>query len=133
MPLRERIARFMEGRNGPDTIYHVCFYLYLAIFVVNIFVRSPWINLFAFALLGYIFFRLLSRNLYARQRENARFVAFFKRIGSPFSLWKVRFRDRKTHVFKKCPHCKSVLRLPKKRGTHTVCCPRCHDRFDLKI
>ncbi|MFR2916862.1 MAG: hypothetical protein ACLTKQ_08005 [Acutalibacteraceae bacterium] len=40
---------------------------------------------------------------------------------------------RKTHVFKKCPGCKAVLRLPRKKGKHTVNCPHCHKNFTVHV
>jgi hypothetical protein len=31
-----------------------------------------------------------------------------------------------------CPHCKANLRLPRKKGKHSVVCPRCKERFEVK-
>ena len=35
-------------------------------------------------------------------------------------------------MYKKCIHCKTVLRLPLKKGVHTVKCPNCKKRFEVK-
>ena len=32
-----------------------------------------------------------------------------------------------------CPACRKVLRLPKIKGAHTVCCPCCGKKFQLKV
>ena len=32
----------------------------------------------------------------------------------------------------KCPKCKTVLRLPLKKGIHTCKCPTCHNKFEVK-
>ena len=72
-----------------------------------------------------IFYRIFSRNIQKRRQENEKFCGFFKLIRN-------RFRDRKTHVYRKCPKCKAVLRLPKAKGKHTVVCPRCKNRFEVK-
>ena len=42
-----------------------------------------------------------------------------------FVLRKNKFRDRKTHVYRKCPHCKAQIRLPKVKGEHKCACPKC--------
>ena len=96
--------------------------------VLSLFIDSVWFSFFYFVfsitLIYIIFFRMMSRNIQKRRRENDRFCGFFK-------LRRNKFRDRKTHVYKKCPHCKAVLRLPKAKGKHTVICPRCKNRFSV--
>ena len=72
-----------------------------------------------------IFFRTMSRNIAKRRAENQKFCNFFK-------LRKNKFRDRKTHVYRKCPSCKAVLRLPKAKGKHTVSCPKCKNKFSVR-
>lgn len=123
----------MYGRYGTDTLSTVLLYVYFAFVlictVVSIFVRSIWFSLFyyvvATALVVWMLSRMFSRNIAARKRENDKFCGFFK-------LRKNKFRDRKTHVYRKCPSCKAVLRLPKAKGKHFVVCPRCKNRFEVK-
>ena len=78
-------------------------------------------------------FRVLSRKIEARRRENAVYMKIIGKFKGFFKLTGNKWRDRKTHVYRKCPKCKSVLRLPKKKGEHTVACPKCRERFDIKI
>ncbi len=132
-PLRERIARFMMGRNGTDALYHLATTLCFILIIVNIFVGSVWISVIETLLIGYAIFRVLSRNVYKRQRENQAWLGFLRRIKSFFSLIRSKLRDRQTHVYKRCPSCKSTLRLPRRSGTHTARCPRCSHRFEVKI
>ena len=107
--------------------------LYL-ICVVAVTILSYIIQSAVFTLVGWTvtlgifiwsFYRTMSRNIYKRRKENERFCGFFK-------LRKNKFRDRKTHVYRKCPKCKAVLRLPKAKGKHFVNCPRCKNRFQTK-
>lgn len=124
----------MYGRYGSDTLNKVLLAVYAAEVVVftvlSLFVNPTplWMSLAYFALsmilIFVIFFRMFSRNIQKRRRENDKFCGFFK-------LRRNKFRDRKTHVYKKCPHCKAVLRLPKAKGKHTVICPRCKNRFTV--
>ena len=122
----------MYGRYGSDTLNKVLIIIYAVVVVVftilSLFIDSVWFSFAYFVasvtLIYITFFRMFSRNIQKRRRENEKFCGFFK-------LRRNKFRDRKTHVYKKCPHCKAVLRLPKAKGKHTVICPRCKNRFNV--
>ena len=132
-PFREKLARFFYGRNGFDTLAKGAWWAALVLMLVNVFFGWLVLWLLEVILYGYAVFRMMSRNCFKRQKENRRFQ---KIIGWPKRMFRLRcnkWRDRKTHVFRKCPQCKNVLRLPKVKGVHTVNCPCCHNRFDLKI
>ncbi|MBE6668937.1 MAG: hypothetical protein E7601_01900 [Ruminococcaceae bacterium] len=132
-PMRDRFISFMAGRNGPDALGNFCIYLGLALTILNFFIHSLILSLLSTASIYYSFFRMMSRSIYKRQAENARFLKIQKKASSPFVLMKAKFRDRKTHVYRKCPYCKNVLRLPKRIGEHTAVCPCCRTRFDVTI
>ena len=129
----ERIAIFMYGRNGADALGNACFILYLVLFLINLFVRSFIISAIQILILAYVFFRMMSRKVYKRRKENQFFCSLGRPIKKRFLLFKSEWRDRKTHVYYKCPHCKKVLRLPKIKGKHTVNCPCCKQRFDIRV
>lgn len=134
---KERIVTFMYGRYGFDALSKLLWIISLVISVANIFIFHPLTHYILYGistlLLAFVIFRILSRNIYKRQRENAVYLRIKGKIKGFFSLRRAKFRDRKTHVFKKCPSCKNNLRLPRKKGKHTVNCPCCHTRFDVKI
>lgn len=135
-PFRERVWRFMQGRNGVDALYNCQIILCLILIIINFFLKgiaSFIVSVLYFALISWALFRYMSKNLYKRRKENADFLRLIKRFTGFFRLQRDRFRDRKTHVYRRCKSCKSVLRLPKKPGKHTVCCPRCSHRFDIYI
>ena len=129
---KNSLYRFMYGRYGSDTLNKVLTVTYAVIVIVfsiaAFFINSPWFTLayilISFTLVFLVFFRSFSRNIPARRRENEKFCGFFK-------LRKNKFRDRKTHIYKKCPHCKATLRLPRAKGKHSVICPRCKNRFSV--
>ena len=123
----------MYGRYGVDTLSKVMVWAYLGVVIcftiAALFVDSIWLSLIQYvstsAMLIWIFFRMFSRNVAARRRENEKFCGFFK-------LRRNKFRDRKTHVYRKCHACGAMLRLPKAKGKHFVVCPRCKNRFEVK-
>ncbi len=136
---KNKLYRFMYGRYGGDTLNKVLLWVYVFV-VVAYWVASLLISptalrtkqilwlcyiLVSTLLIVWIFFRMFSRNIVKRRQENDRFCGFFK-------LLRNRARDRKTHVYRKCPQCRAVLRLPRAKGRHYVVCPRCRKRFRVK-
>ena len=123
----------MYGRYGYDALSKTLLWVYAGLLLVytvlSVFVDSPLLYLanilISFSLIFYILFRTMSRNIAKRREENAKFLGFWK-------LRKNKKRDRKTHVYRKCPKCRAVLRLPRSKGKHSVRCPRCNERFQVR-
>lgn len=162
-------ANFMRGRNGLDYFGYVLSWIYLVLVIAQLIVgifsplASRIMSIFMWALLFYMFFRMFSRNIRARSRENAKFAAFwvktpfgkrnagkFDRFGGYNNYGYTDYTDKtrapknkkkkkqklprdRDHVYRTCPECKANIRLPKKRGKHSVRCPRCSTLFDVKI
>lgn len=135
--LRERISRFMYGRYGFDKLGKALLVVYVIIAVVNIFVFNYTAKRIIFALqwllLIFIVFRIFSRNYEARRRENRAYEKIFSRFSPALQLTARRFKDIRFKRYRKCPGCKSVMRLPIKRGRHTVKCVNCHQPFKVFI
>ena len=135
-PFRERVWQFMQGRNGVDALYNFLLIVCLFLIIIALFLQGIpklIVNVAYIALISWALFRYLSKNLYKRSKENADFLRFTKNFAGFFRLQRDRIRDRKTHVYRRCKNCKNVLRLPKKPGKHTVCCPCCSHRFEVYI
>lgn len=130
---RERIQRFMLGRYGTDGLYYFLLTVCFVLVIINFFVGSFFISLVEMCIFGYMMFRFLSKNVYKRQQENRLYAKYADKPIKFVKLLKCMWRDRKTHVYKKCPSCRNNLRLPKQVGKHTVECPCCKARFDVKI
>ena len=133
MKFQDKMIRFMYGRNGNDKLNQALFWVYFVLLLLNIFLKSIILWILELLLVALYLFRFLSRNIYRRQRENRGFLKVWNKFTGFFKLQKNKFRDRKTHVYRKCEHCRAVLRLPKKPGKHTVRCPQCGKTFSVKI
>ena len=98
---------------------------------------NPWwsngVYIFALLIVVWTLIRAFSRNFPARQREERRYLKVSGKLFAPFHNARRRFKERKTHIYRKCPHCRKTLRLPRVPGHHTVRCPVCRNRFDLKV
>lgn len=132
MDFRYRLMRFMSGRYGVDSFFYVIVAVAAALSVVNIFVRSPILQIPVYALMIYALFRVFSRNTEARKNENRMFKGLAERIKKRREFYRQRKNDR-FHVYKKCPNCKAILRLPRRPGTHTTVCPKCGNGFKVKV
>ena len=133
MGFREKIFRFMYGRNGLDKLCYGVFGLYFFLSVVNIFVRSSLFNIVMMVLPLYVIFRMLSKNLAKRRAENQQFLRIWNTIEPYFKLYFWRLKEMKTKSFHRCPHCKATLRFPRRKGKHMVACPHCKQKFGIKI
>lgn len=133
MKFKEKFIKFMSGRNGFDAITYALGIVYIILAVINLFVSSSIIYATILLICIYIIVRVFSRNLSKRRSENQKFLSLLKKIKSWFKVFGLRFKERKTHIYKKCPHCKNTLRLPKiqDKQTHTVNCPCCNQKFDM--
>lgn len=132
MNFRYRLMQFMSGRYGMDKFFYGIAATAFIISFLNLFFRNYILQLLVYALFGYALFRILSRNIEARRREN---IWFTKKLD--FIKQRKDFYDRKKadslHIYKKCPACKAILRLPHRIGIHTTVCPRCNKEFTVKV
>ena len=129
----DKVIRFMYGRNGNDKLNRALFWVYFILLLANIIFKSTVLWVLELLLVVLYMFRFLSRNIYRRQKENRAFLKIWNKISGYFKLQRNKIRDRKTHVYRKCSHCRATLRLPKKKGKHTVRCPKCNQTFSVNI
>ena len=67
--MREKIQRFMWGRYGSDRLSQVLMVCALVLMVLSFPLGSSF-YLPALALMGYVYFRMFSRNIAKRSAEN---------------------------------------------------------------
>lgn len=128
-----KLQQFMMGRNGLDRFCKFLFIVYALLVVVNLFVHSLILYVIELLIAGYIIFRMLSKNLYKRGKENQVYLKAESAVKNFFVRQKNRFRDIKTHRYVKCKTCKCQLRVKRVKGKHTVRCPKCRGTFDVNI
>lgn len=127
------LINMMDGRYGPDDLTKGMLTLYIVLFVLNLFIGMPFLNFLGLILVVLTVFRMFSKNTEKRRAENEKYLEFKKEASAFFKRQKNRLRDIKTHRYRKCPHCKAILRLPLKKGEMGVNCPRCKEHFTVKI
>lgn len=137
MRLMNKLRLFMQGRNGVDALTGTLLVFYFILGIIRIFIRNHYavlaVSLIMAGVLCYILFRVLSKNIASRQRENLVVLRFFDKVKPHLILFKDRIKDIKTKRYRRCPCCKNVLRLPYKKGKHNVRCPKCGNNFTVHI
>lgn len=127
-----KIYKFMNGRYGVDELYKFIICICFIVLIINLFINSSVMRLIELILFFIAIYRCLSKNKYRRNKENKIYLNIINKIKSYYNYKKNKFRDRNTHMYKKCPKCKQKIRLPLKKGKHTVKCPSCREKFEVK-
>ena len=130
--MRERLMRFMAGRNGNDQLNVFLLIVDVVLLVLaGIFSRERGSILYplAIVLLLYIYFRMFSRNLYKRRDENSKFLRLKHSVESYFRVRKEQWLQRKEYKFFTCPSCRAALRVPRGRGKLKIVCRKCGTSF----
>lgn len=128
----EKLRRFMYGRYGGDSLNLalMIFGLILAFFSS---VTGFWpLNTLSYALYFYAIFRILSKNIPARQKEYYTFLKVWTPVQKWFRIKKTAFLERKQYKYFRCPNCRQYLRAPRGRGKILVTCQRCRKEFNQK-
>ncbi len=135
--------RAMAGRYGADQLNIGLIVFYFLLIALARLLRLPILSFLALLLLVWGIYRIFSRNIPKRQKENAVFlkygyglVQWFRTSSARFESWRSktlnRMNDKKTHRYYRCPNCKSTLRVPKGKGKIVITCPVCHKEFTKK-
>jgi len=128
-----KLQRFMYGRYGVDAMYRLLLVITVLLMIANL-IRphiALWIaSLFVFVL---AIFRTFSKNIVRRRKENQVYLSIRHKLFGFIPKMTKRFKERKTHIYKKCPNCHATLRLKKIKGTHFVDCPKCFNEFSVRV
>ena len=131
--MRERLARFMIGRNGNDQLNRFLLLadvvLLLLAGILNRTALGSLLYLLVLALLGLTYFRMLSRNVYKRRSENESYLCRKQQLLSRFRVLKESWKQRKDYKLFSCPSCRAVMRVPRGRGKIRIVCHKCGNTF----
>jgi len=135
MRFKQKLAQFMYGRRGMDEFSRFLLIAVLVLIVLSWMttglLRSiVWIA--ELAGLVYCYIRVLSRDIYKRQKENAWYLQKKLAITRWLASLKDRWQQRKEYRFFRCPSCHALLRVPKKKGKLLLTCRKCGNRFERK-
>lgn len=127
--LKMKFMRFMQGRNGVDQLSQFLNIVVLILLAVSIFTKSIILDWLPFVLMGYMYFRIFSRNIPKRSMENQKFCNMRYDLAIKKNKWKKEREQKKIYRFFRCPMCKQKVRVPKGRGKICITCPKCRQEF----
>ena len=145
--LKRSINKFFSSRNGLDELALASLILSLIFTVLVAFFK----DIIIFYVLSVIFFlytlfRILSRSILLRERENTAFCNLFKpknKVRKQKTIKvkekkvkekKVKVKKDKNFIYKTCPHCNNELKIRKgKKGERTILCGKCYNETKFKI
>ena len=135
MNFKQKLAQWMYGRRGMDDFARFLLIASLVLIVLSWIVGGA-LQSFVWALglacLVYCYIRVLSRNIYKREQENAWYLQKQTAVLRWFVSLKERWQQRKDYRFFRCPSCHTLLRVPKNKGKLLLTCRKCGNRFEKK-
>ncbi len=129
---REGLHKLMVGRRGADELSLALLITGLALSVLTSITRIGVFYLIGLVAYGFSIYRMFSRQIEKRYKENVKFLTFWHGWRSSFKQFINRVKNMRQYKYFKCPECKSRLRLPRKVGEVTVTCGKCHHAFKQK-
>ena len=118
----------MLGRYGNDGLNRFLMIAALVCLFISFF-GSNFFYLLALLLLVAVYFRMFSKNLAKRRKENAVYMQYEYKVKQFFFRQKQNLRQRKTHHIYKCPSCSQKIRIPRGKGKIEIRCPKCGCTF----
>lgn len=110
----------MNGRAGVDQLCWVMLIAGMLCSMLGSMLDWLILNFLSFVLVVLTCWRMFSRNVEKRRKENASFLGVFQRM-----------KDRE-HRYFSCPKCRQRVRVPKGKGKISIRCPQCGERFVKK-
>lgn len=145
MNFRQKLSAFFAGRNGMDQLGIFLFLIYSIMMLTNVFVKSNAIDIVIFILIFISLFRILSKNITSRQRENLLFLTIVSKVKNLFKSKKIKKikkikpkkkksikKNGKVYVYKTCPICQNTLEVRKIKGERYVYCSKCKNEVLIK-
>lgn len=130
--MRDRMMRFMYGRNGVDEFGRAENIFILVLLVISLFVKWLPLYLVCMLLIVHMYYRVFSKNIAKRQEENRKYTT----LRYQWVVWKNKkvshIKQRRDYKFFACPTCKQKVRVPKGHGRIEVSCPKCREKFIRK-
>lgn len=129
--MKEKFLKFMQGRYGADHFNQFLAYLNIILIIILLVTKNQILNYVVFAIIIYSTFRMLSKNINARYKENQKYLEITSPVRRFFKRTKRNVKD-KDYKYIKCENCKQELRVPTKKGKINVTCKKCGHKFQTR-
>lgn len=130
--MKEKLYNFLKGRNGADELAKVFMYISIVLLFIGYLTDSMIVSYISLILIIYANFRVFSKNIKSRVRENKVFLSKVQKVTNKFLKKKNRVFGKDGFKYFECSECKQELRVPKNKGKLKVKCPRCSNIQEIK-
>ncbi len=124
--------RLFSGRRGSDQLGLALVITSLVLSLLASVFRLGILSLLSTGIWFYALFRMFSKNIPARDRENRWFMSKYTPVMIGARQARARFKNRKIYLYYHCPNCRAWLKLPRNIGEKTVTCGKCGAIFKKK-
>ena len=128
-----KFYEFMRSRYGADELSAIIVLVSFAILLVVSIIDLWWLSFLPLILVGYAAYRILSKDISARKKENEIIINAKNPI---LNLKNIKIekkpKEDKDFTFAKCPSCEAKLRLPKGKGEFSITCPSCKKKMRVR-
>lgn len=131
--VKKKFKHFMIGRYGLDQLYIGMLVLYFVLLFLSRWFMPALMTGAMTIVITLAVFRMFSKNISVRQRENAVYLSVINRVKQTVRQMVRRLNDLPSKRYRECPACGVTLRLPRKRGKHKTSCPKCGMSFEVTI
>ncbi len=124
-------GRMFIGRNGPDHLSLALLILAMVLsFVLSVAGLASWISmLITLAVTGVAVWRMFSKNIEKRRRENFALMKLVNNIKTWYYRINARRQQNKQYRIFKCPQCGQKLRVPRGKGKVAIKCSKCGNKL----
>ncbi len=100
--------------------------------VIGLFSKLAVFSYITLALIIYMYYRTLSKNIAKRQAENRKYLELSYKARGLANKEKRYLLDLKDNHIYKCPECRQKIRIPRGKGRIEITCPKCAAKFIKK-
>lgn len=127
-----RFRKFMYGRYGFDQLSQFLIWTALIISILGPLSGIREVVYISYLFIFYAGFRILSKKINNRSRENFKFMKVINTFKNLFQKSTRTLKGSKTQKYYKCPHCRQTIRVPRGKGKICITCPKCKTEFIKK-
>ena len=131
--LRESHLRFMRSRYGGDQLGLVIVSFSLLCTLITWLTHWRWVSVVSLAALAIELWRMYSRDIPARARENQAYLDITEKPRSWIRRQRSKWANRKVKAYVRCPHCHAEFALPKGKGKLRATCPKCGKKSEHTV
>lgn len=129
---KSALYRFFSGRRGLDQLSVALLVVSIILSLLSSILRLGILSTLSMVSWIYGLFRMLSKNIPAREKENQWFLSKYTPVQTNIKQARIRFKNRKVYLYYRCPNCRAWLKLPRNIGEKTVTCGKCQATFKKK-